>query len=550
MKRIIHFLLVSLLTFIIGCYVFSTAIAGEPRRAYYSEENTNIFWFLLISDVHIGRSGSRDRDNLNWATGDGPGEARQVINPKFIINAGDLVNGGSSIPWEVWRDEPYEKEWKEYREQILDPNGINDEIYTDAPGNHDQYYESKDDPLRFYRQYSIQIEPQRSWVLGPEEGIIFGKYHFITIATPDPDYTNPFWDWWDDFHGDLSDEEIDFIRNALDENKDANLTFIFGHHGLQGWGAIEGGREEFSRLLGEYGVSIYGYGHTHAGEEVPPYFVNSDSSGKFLPSLAFNVNSLWEDSRYAIIAVDNDGVSLAHVNVNQWPVVLITTPIDKKLGGINPYAYPVPASKSNPIRALVFNPNPVIQVYYRIDGGEPKPMEQVSTSHPCYPYLWQTTEWDATSLPPGDHTIRVEIPETEEFDEITVEIQSEVIPIPDIRVNSSDGPITLNQSDTMTVSVVLDNNGRVNNADWWLAADTPLGLYFFTFDGWTTNWLPAYQGPLFYLDLFEVLNMPVLGLPAGTYTLYFGIDTVMDGNVTWDSAYYDSVVVDVSEECM
>ena len=41
--------------------------------------------------------------------------------------------------------------------------------------------------------------------------------------------------------------------------------------------------------------------------------------------------------------------------------------------------------------------------------------------------------------------------------------------------------------------------------------------------------------------------MPVLGLPAGTYTLYFGVDTVMDGNVTWDSVYYDTVVVNVIE---
>ena len=41
--------------------------------------------------------------------------------------------------------------------------------------------------------------------------------------------------------------------------------------------------------------------------------------------------------------------------------------------------------------------------------------------------------------------------------------------------------------------------------------------------------------------------MPVSGLPAGTYTLYFGVDTVMDGNVTWDSVYYDTVEVNVTE---
>jgi len=70
-------------------------------------------------------------------------------------------------------------------------------------------------------------------------------------------------------------------------------------------------------------------------------------------------------------------------------------------------------------------------------------------------------------------------------------------PIPDIKANNLDGPITLSQSDTAVITVTLDNNGRTDNADWWLAADTPFGLYFFTFEGWTTDWVPGYQGPLF-----------------------------------------------------
>jgi len=119
--------------------------------------------------------------------------------------------------------------------------------------------------------------------------------------------------------------------------------------------------------------------------------------------------------------------------------------------------------------------------------------------------------------------------------------------VADIKVNNSDGPIIVGQSHSLSITASLDNNGRTDNADWWLAADTPFGLYFFTFDGWTDAWVPGYQGPLFYLDSFEVLNMPVSGLPAGTYTLYFGVDTVMDGNVTWDSVYCDTVEVNITE---
>jgi len=120
-------------------------------------------------------------------------------------------------------------------------------------------------------------------------------------------------------------------------------------------------------------------------------------------------------------------------------------------------------------------------------------------------------------------------------------------PLPDIKVNNSDGPITLYQNDTLTITVSLNNNGITDNADWWLAADTPFGLYFYTFSGWVPYQVPAYQGPLFYLDNYEVLSRPVLGLEEGTYTLYFGVDTDMDEDITWDSAYYDTVEVTVTD---
>ena len=119
--------------------------------------------------------------------------------------------------------------------------------------------------------------------------------------------------------------------------------------------------------------------------------------------------------------------------------------------------------------------------------------------------------------------------------------------VPDIEVNGSDCPTRLSQSDTITATVSLNNNDITDNADWWLAAVTPFGLFFFTFDGWTDDWMPGHQGPLFYLDSFELFSMPVSGLPAGTYTLYFGVDTVMDGNVTWDSVYCDTVVVNITD---
>ena len=152
-------------------------------------------------------------------------------------------------------------------------------------------------------------------------------------------------------------------------------------------------------------------------------------------------------------------------------------------------------------------------------------------------------DYDSEYHASPDHQIM--FPVDTSWDEFLARYYGE--PIPDIKVNGSDGPIILNQSDSLTVTVTLDNNDITDNGDWWLVVQTPFGLYFYTFYGWRPYPVPVHKGPLFYLESYEVFSMPVSGLPAGTYTLYFGVDTVMDGDVTWDSLYYDNVVVNVTE---
>jgi hypothetical protein len=124
-------------------------------------------------------------------------------------------------------------------------------------------------------------------------------------------------------------------------------------------------------------------------------------------------------------------------------------------------------------------------------------------------------------------------------------IPEDVPPTIDIKANGSDTPVTLFSGQALSITLDLDNHGRNDTADWWVAANTPIGLYFYTLSGWTTTMQPAYQGPLFRLPSFQILNMPASVLPAGTYTFFFGVDTVMDGTVTMGNAYYDFVQVNV-----
>jgi len=124
-------------------------------------------------------------------------------------------------------------------------------------------------------------------------------------------------------------------------------------------------------------------------------------------------------------------------------------------------------------------------------------------------------------------------------------------PVPDIKANGSDVPVTLSQGDNLSVTVTLDPgilDGE--NADWWVVVNTPFdppsGWYYYDLNmGWTLGLLVTHQGSLFDLPSFTVLSMS--GLPLGTYTFYFGVDMVMNGSLDMGSIYYDSVIVNITE---
>jgi len=131
-------------------------------------------------------------------------------------------------------------------------------------------------------------------------------------------------------------------------------------------------------------VSLYGYGHTHIYQE--QFFVKDMTEGV----IYLNTTALGEvkDNAYAIVAVDCNGISLRSQPVGSWPLVLITAPLDPNLGmEKDPYTYDIPrVGPGNPVRALVFDINPVLSVEYRIDGqGSWLPMTPV----PGNSRLWE-----------------------------------------------------------------------------------------------------------------------------------------------------------------
>jgi hypothetical protein len=121
-------------------------------------------------------------------------------------------------------------------------------------------------------------------------------------------------------------------------------------------------------------------------------------------------------------------------------------------------------------------------------------------------------------------------------------------PIPDIKANGSNGPLSISSGTPVTFTVSLDPGSyAAQNADWWVAELTPSGTfnyYELSTASMVQGLLPTHQGPLFNLGITQLLSLS--DLSVGTNTFYFGVDMNMNGSLDISSLYYDWVSVNVT----
>ena len=132
-------------------------------------------------------------------------------------------------------------------------------------------------------------------------------------------------------------------------------------------------------------------------------------------------------------------------------------------------------------------------------------------------------------------------------------------PIPDMKANNSNGPITVSSSTSVNVTAALDTGYfEKTNADWWIlayVADLATNWTGWFYMGPTGEWLyydpaapnvdPVLQTSLFALNPTTIWNST---LPPGyTYTFYFGVDLSMNTpkGLIDDPIYLDSVTITV-----
>ncbi len=367
----------------------AAAHAVTPAAARYMDDPAEMFWFLQVSDTHVGEDwyyGSQDTDYLTWVLS----ASDNVIFPEFIVCTGDLVDAtnGYLLPTGQYQDE-----WDEYNE-VLEHRSVT--FFHDIPGNHDTYF---DDGATYYLGNSLigtaYGQMHEVW----SHAFDFGEYVFVGFNTAD---TSGAWAGFD--APGIEADELDFLDEALDSYKDANLAFVFSHHPLD---YFEYGSEDLEETLFDQRVSVWANGHVHALSQ------EFDDN-----TLNFTLASTGKSSgdNLGVFAVDHDGVAVRAVDIGAWPIVLITAPLDVSLGGSNPYAYTVSANHdANPVRALVFDENPPTSVWFSVDGGGAVAMEELE------PSVWQGW-WDCGGLEEGRHELSVQAESASGTDSHTIEV--------------------------------------------------------------------------------------------------------------------------------
>ncbi|MCU0693807.1 MAG: metallophosphoesterase, partial [Polyangiaceae bacterium] len=167
--------------------VAATAPASAAP-SYHARGTDGVFWFLHLSDSHIGTEWYPDADDhFRFALEQGV----SVIKPWFVVVTGDLCDGSRAGIPTSGQDQ---KEWDLYR-QIYQGAGMTSDFYFDLPGNHDGY---GDVGMRSYLANSMQGSTNNalyaSWVAQTP----VGNYYFFGLnsagdgsgpAFEDPEFT-------------------------------------------------------------------------------------------------------------------------------------------------------------------------------------------------------------------------------------------------------------------------------------------------------------------------------------------------------------------------
>jgi len=367
---------------------------GAPTDARYANDTDGIFWFMHISDIHVGADGCvepgeiHDPENFVFIMND----AVEVIKPVFVVATGDLVNGcRNHIP----TSGQSEDEWNQYKSLYTSALSAHPYPYYDVVGNHDEYASRFPDEcpsLHWYLDYSYRGSVEHAAHFGWTHTTSLGEYYFYAVNA-----TGECVGAFTAGDGEVLESELQALRAALEDHADANLVFVFAHQGPIDPEHLPTNGDALFDEVAKHGA-FYIHGHVHEYKEA---LINR-STGYFV---AAEVNSVGKASHdnIAVGVVDHDAfIYRATSTADPWPFVIVTAPVSTRLrnGNLNPWAYRVCKDKVNPVRALVFAPTQPSSVTVQVGSGAAVPMTQVNGP------LWKA-EVDTSFVAEGEADVTV-----------------------------------------------------------------------------------------------------------------------------------------------
>lgn len=357
----------------------SSAILG-PSAAHHARGTENVFWFLHVSDVHIGSPlyGNHGK-HANWLFD----EAIGIVQPWFVVVTGDLVDAAKN---KVPTAGQVQAEWDEYR-SLYEGAVMTPSFYFDLPGNHDGY---GDEGMGHYLANSLLGRTHNRLYTAWTVEIPAGQYLFFGFNSAG-NGSGPFFE-----KPAFTTDEIEVFQQTVLNHDSARQVFALAHHPLSKPAKGKEVEDELKSLGGAY----YLHGHDHDYEE---YLAGG---GTVVVNQVASLGAK-DTNNVGVGVVDHDGFVYRATNTKSpWPFVVITAPmgVDLRNGGKkHPYAYNVCKDRNdNPVRALVFSLTPPKQVRVKIgNGAEVSMTPSVSSSN-----LW-TANVDTSKLTTGVHDVMV-----------------------------------------------------------------------------------------------------------------------------------------------
>lgn len=169
-----------------------TTKSKTPWTHLRFRDNDILFRFLIISD----RTGSHRKGIFEEGI-----DKANMLNPDFVLSVGDFIEGYTFNKKEIYR------QWEEvegFVSKLKMP-------FFYVPGNHD--YSNTEMKKIWEEKFG------RSYYHFLHEGVLF-----IIMNLDDEFVVNP--------PKRISEEQLQYVKDVLDKNRDAKWTFIVGHHPL------------------------------------------------------------------------------------------------------------------------------------------------------------------------------------------------------------------------------------------------------------------------------------------------------------------------------